>query len=1122
MTAISAEIAPPAGSPAAARPVSARPPRSRAALRRILRLPPVVGAGAAYLLSALVVFREGLGGPGQFPQGTNALNSYLYFWFVQHHPWAVWLYPFTDWGQPVPGFTGVTVLTPVVLLVDPGVVVRLVEFASWVGAGLAMYTTIRRLNGTALAAFLGGFYYLALAQTPQLFEGHVATMISLALGPLFLYSVYRLFDTPSARAGAAAAVLLYLEVSLGDLGMVYFLVLFGILLAVYLSLRRGRRAAILRAPLRVLASLGIFLVLMLPWLYPYALGIRPEYTTTITTTSLPFQSTTGENLGLAFSGYVQDNSFVHFSYGHFSYGLGDLALLPLYFLVPLLLLVYVALARNRDRWALYGAAVLAMVFSTGHLFPVLSAFNGWVYDHVPFFDAIPAVFRWSEITILAYGVLLGLFVTDLERGTRPAPGHLRATVRRWLRRPEPVRPAAGVSSARLVRVGARLRARLRRRDALTAVAVAIVSLTLLQTFEVVAQPPGLFEYPAAYTEGFSVIRAQPLYGGVLGIPYSGIYERSPWAGVTESSLFMTPYFTGGDAEIFEAGTPYSLALDQFVGDGLTLGYSRNLTKFLGGLNVEYVVATRYSNWSYINSFAYAPRLSYYALQNQTGLGPAIATEGYQSIYRVPAFVGNLSFHPRYFLYYGPPSLLYQVLDQPWYAGPGDVLVDGASVGAGAAEFVRHAAGLVTTPALLGTVPPDVLAAAEGAAVPVQVIAEANDASGTNASQQFDPWNASGGQVVTVNASVGSLVDNLSAAPLYAAGYRTISVSARISPPPGTAYLEAQYAASSVREPVAAAVETAHLPLPYGVPGFAETVTTVDNVTQPPANTSTYTSHGVDELRWNFTPGANVSQYLQMNVTNLTGWNGLSLDLEGNPQIPLVWRIVGNSTALDVPGYATFVPIQGNLTHVSFYLPPSGYAPGAGPMTPPGPIAGIQLAVPRSANASQLVLSNLTLFSSPAASYRDAYVGTFRLAETGNLTVSAPTGTRINSITISTGLVNTSAPSPFESDRAPLPTPTRLNYAPRSTGWGVVLLAQTFNPAWSLTGAGPSLHAAGNVGLNAWLVNLTGAETLHVAYRGDALVAQAYSLEAALGGVAVLVAGVVYRGRRRRSAAEGRP
>lgn len=1105
--------------PARRSPESPMSSRFRPLLGWVRRVPPVAWAGLAYLGLALAVFRAGLGSPGEFPQGTNALNSYLSFWFVQHHPWAIWLYPFTDWGQPFPGFTGVTVLTPLVLGLDPGTAVRTVELAAWVGAGLSVYVASRWLGSTALAGVVAGFYYTLLAQTPQLFEGHTATMISLAVAPLFLAGLYRWLDRPTVGVGTALAFLLYLLVSIGDLGMLYFVLFFAVLLAVYSLVRRFLAHPYGRTEwLVVLTAVAAFAVLILPWAYPYALGVRPEYTTNITTTYLPFSATSGENFAYAFIGYVQENSFVHFTFHRFSYGLFDLTLLPLYFVVPVGIAVYVVLARNWNRVATYLAALLAMVFSTGHLFPGLSTFNGWVYDHVPYFNAIPAVLRWSEITVLAYSFLLALLLSDLERGRRPTPGRLADVLPRAWRPPG---PAAKPPSPR--RAGWTARARraalvARRRRVLAGLACLVVGLTLLESFEVVAQPPGLFAYPAQYTDGFRLIGSRGLQGEVLAIPFSGIYERSPWAGVTESSLFMAPYYTGGDVAIFEAGTPYSLALDRFIGDGLTLGNSRNMTKFLAGVNVQYVAATRYANWSYINSFAYPPQRSYFSLENQTGLGAPWAVAGAQSLYLLPGYVGNVSFHPRYFLYYGPESLLYQVLDQPWYAGASDVLIDGSSVSGDVIAYAEHAAGIIATPETLSSIPPGALAAASAAGVPVQVVAEATDALGMNVTRQLDPWNASGGQIVTVNGSIGSLVSQLSTTPLGSAGFRDIGVSARVSTPPDPAWVQVQYGTSSVRVNLSGAPIANSQALPYATPGFVRPVLANNSSASGTQNLTVFSANGTEYLRWDFENNSTSSQSLALNVTNLTGWNGLSLDFQGKPQIPLTWRILRNATSLEIPGYETVVPIQGSPSHASFYLPPSGYASGAGPMTPPGTIRGMELTLPPHTARSSLVLSNLTLYSALPSSYRSVTLGSFPVQPGAQLTVSAPTGTRLNSVTVATAALNATGAPKFESDVSTQSLPTDIGFAPRSQGWGVVLLAQTFDGQWTLSGAGPAVHAAANVGLNAWLVDLSGGAALHMTYAGDALERQGYLVEIGLGVTGLVAATVVrlWRGRRQRA------
>ncbi len=198
------------------------------------REPPIVWVTIVFVVVGVLVFRYGfVGGNTSIPQGTNAVNAVLQFWYLKRFPFGVWLYPFTDWGQPFPGFTGPTILLPAILGVSPPTTTRFVEFVGWILAGPTMYATVRNLGGTPIGGTLAGFYYTVLAQTPELFEAHVPSMLSLGLAPIFLLAVYRLFDRPRSGWALAAAILLYLLASIGDLGILYFLVFFAVLLAVF-------------------------------------------------------------------------------------------------------------------------------------------------------------------------------------------------------------------------------------------------------------------------------------------------------------------------------------------------------------------------------------------------------------------------------------------------------------------------------------------------------------------------------------------------------------------------------------------------------------------------------------------------------------------------------------------------------------------------------------------------------------------------------------------------------------------------------------------------------------------------------------------------------------------------
>jgi hypothetical protein len=672
------------------------------ARQRLRTVPPVLWALLLYAALAAAVFRGGFGSASTYPAGTNAMDAYLAYGFQTRFPLSSWMFPFTDWGQPVPGFTGPTLLTPFILTVPLTPLVRGIEIAAWLVAGLAVYVVVRALGGRFIGAALGGAYYTLLGQTPELFEGHVPAMVSIALAPLFFFALYRFLQAPRFKWGVLVAVLLYLLFSIGDLGMLYFFVFFAVLAALYVAIRRNLGHRYSRGEgIAILASVAVFFILILSWSVPYALGARPEYTTNITTTVIPFSQTNGQNLVYSFVGYIQDRSFVRYTYNalYFSIDgkLGASPLLPLYLVAPVAVGVYAIASRSIDRRVFYLSGLLATVFATGNLYPGLSAFNGYLYNNVPDFNAIPALFRWAEYTVLVDAVLLGLLFSSLQREsesgfprTAASLAALRSRLQRLRARPTGRQPIIGPAAG-----WRRARATPGRARAAFVVLILVVSAgVLLENWVVLSEPPGAFRYPAGIEAAFPYLEAHHPVGEVLTIPFGGLYDRGPWAGVSQAADLQLPVLTGTDEVVFQAGTPYSLALDYFVGNGLTYTLSRNMTKFLGSVNVEYVLSTEYANWSWISSSQYNPVVSYTTLTNQLGLGTPVFTGGNDTVYDLNAFSGNLSFNPTYVVNFAGDPGLYALTNASWYAGPGDVVVDGTALGPALTPTLAHASALV--------------------------------------------------------------------------------------------------------------------------------------------------------------------------------------------------------------------------------------------------------------------------------------------------------------------------------------------------------------------------------------------------------------------------------------------
>lgn len=1114
-------------SPAADRP-SAPGPASVGTkfLNRLGKVPPWTYALLVYVASAAVVFRDGIGsGADSFPQGTNALDSFQIYWWVGHHPDETWLFPFTDWGQPLSSYTGPTVTYPAMILLSPGTVVRGLEAAAWVGSGLSMYWLVRGLEGSAIAAIVAGFYYENVVQTPQLFEGHIPIMVALAVGPAFFLCLGRFLLRPTLPWGAGAVAFLYLLVTLGDLGTLYEILFFALPLAAYLLVRGLiQRRYTLRQLGTIAGAATALVVLVLPWLYPYALGDRPQYTTTITSPLVSFSAVTGQNLGYSFLGYDQENSFIHYTYHQLFFSFDGRATLWVYLAVPLLVLGYVVVAGNWHRLVLYLSGVLTLLFSGGRLYPWLSPLNRWFWTTVPFFNTNPALIEWTKWTVFVYAVLLGLSLTAIERW---ATGALRRPSRpwwqslaaglRWLRnRWAP--PSAPPSPSRRWRLPSP--SPTTQRGLVVAVIGVVAASTVVQTSLVDTRPPGFFQFPSGYTAGFSYIADRPVTGEILTVPFGTIYERTPWGGLSESSLYMGPYFTGADTALFEAGTAPSLAIDDMLEGALQDGTTRNLTKLLPGLNVQYVLSTDYPDWKYANAVAGNPQLGYAALANQSGLPPPSFQGGYQSVFAVADPAGNLSFWPEYVVYYGAGATLPAILDSSWYPGLGLPLVDANSLGTNAPSYLAHAAAVVI-PVNLLTAEARVLNETSAAGVPVVVLGSGGDFLEVGGTAVPHPWNGSGGIDTYFPGSAGEVGLPSTLSMLYRAGYRSASLSTQIACAPEGDVTLAE-AGPNATERVGPSITSTEA-LPWSSPGYV-TANATNAGPGYPGNVSLGSENGTPALEWSFQPDSSDFQYLALPTHNLSGSAGLAVQLAGDFAGPLEAQLVINGSVTDLPGYESLVPI-GGISPSWFFSFPEGVSPTMnGPLDHLGNVTEVRIGLPTPVWQDHLTVTGISLFTAPTSGFGTLALGNLTLGENVSYRLHLDAPCSVNLVTAIAAPSGSLALTPVASHYPKaLPDAADLSVSSTASGWGLFVLAQTYSPLWSATVAGGiALHAVADVGLNAWLADPSAGATVHVWYEGDVWEGQAIEITAGLAGAGAIALAVVLvaRRRRRRASAAG--
>ena len=1053
-----------------------------------------------YLLPVLVISRfEIVAGPGQFPQGTNALNAVLHYHQMKVYPLETWLSPFTDWGLPLSGYTGPTVVYIGTLTLDPSTLTRGLELGALWASGLTAYILLRQLGANVWGALTAGFYYMLMAETPHFFEGHVPFMISLAIAPIYLLAVYRFGSTFRLGWGLLLAVTLYLLASIGDLGCLYFLLFFGIPLFVFSVVRSGSYRSFGWSKISATVSaVALFVVIMAPWWLPYALGARPQYFTGITVTVAPFWDLRAQPLDLAFVGVSIENSFSRIALGPSTYAVDYALLAPLFYVVPIAIALYVLVKRTVGRILLYLGGWLAILISTGPRYPGVSSLNDFLYTQVPYFDYIPLLPSWLAIAMIVYTIFVGWLISDLVSWSRrrPAPEGTDA--------PPSVEPSSetddpgGVTRPKeAFRRGGWTRATVPR-PAIRVIAVAVCLLFVvvsvgLENGEILTSPPQYFQFPSDYLSGFQYIQSQPAQGGVLTVPFSAIYERTPWGGVSASSQVMAPYFTSSNSVVFEAGTPYSLAMDWLIWYGLSKGYTDNLTKFLEATNVQYVAATNYSDWAYSSSSLGSPQLQYENLYRQVGLGTPVFANGRQSVYDLGPPAGNLSFHPGYIVYFGGASLVNEITNQPFYNGT-QVLVNGSAVdGSLLATLVPHASLLVYSPTTLATASPGLLATAEADRVPIALISGAADASPDLGHLTSEPWYSS--NAVAIKPPDQYLMPYaFNQSLLLGGGTTSVNATLRVACPPG-GLVDLVNGASKypLSYPDSVTFE------PVSIPNGSIVSANIANGGAYPYNGSVTwvpTSNGAYYLLWNVTPQNTTYQYLHFDLHNLTGDDGLTFTVANQKGLPPAFQLqlLFNGTYVDIPSYASAPgPGPGGVSYS--FLFQNAVGPGANDFEQHlGGLQGFNVGTYKAGTASNFNLTSLSFLRSYTGSPFHLFdVPSVALTPSNTIDVYTSAQCRIDTLAFQVGTSPATVPG-VNSYRGSQSDPLDFRATATASGWGILVASDTYSPIWqlSLNGTPSGTHLVANLGLNGWLVNLTRGDQLTVRY-----LAQQYQSEGIL-------------------------
>lgn len=1014
-----------------------------------------------YVAIAFVVFRFNFGSVSDFPKGTNALDSSMSIYMLKKYGLSTWT-PLTDWG--LPNLIMLSPLLPFEYIFPATPFIRSFEFLSFLLAGVTMYFLSKKFVRNEPPAILSGLFYMMAVETSQFFEGHVSLMFSFAIFPWAFLSIYDIIKRPNLRGVIILAFVFYLLFAVGDIGMFYMIVVISLFEFIFLEARTiVSKKWNLEHVKFISLSAVLFVVVNAAWIFQYLSGNRPQFTTNVTTVIAPFSQVGGQPIYYSLVGFIADNTYTYVTLHNFEYSFihGYYYLMSL--ILPALIFTYVAARRNKILILLAVSAIPAVIISTANLYPGLTLFNKFLYFHFPLFNYIPALIRWNFYTDFVYAFILAYILKDAFNimsnksmgwnWKRNLP--LDKTLKRIFSRTD-IRKIAAIG-----------------------IILIFVFVTFSQNSEIFTEPPGTFSFPNQLTAGYSNLSQNP-DSNVLTIPFGAIYSRTNYGGVSQSTEFMSPYFSDHNSLMFQAGNPYSLQMDYFVGNGMTFGLTNNITKFLSAANTGYVVTTKYGNWSQSSDAIYNPPVNYNGYQQQYDKGTVIYSGMNQTTYRL-SNSGQIYFAPSYYVYFGGSKLLYDVLNEPWYNGSTTPLINGSLLpSAQADQIISHAAGIIISPDTASEVSKYV-PMASGAGVPIIEIMDYSDFYKDTISSVYNPWNASNAYAFNIINGGLALPNSSLFTYLASHGYDYVNVSAR-------AHIGHIFSLSfSADNQHLYRNQTTSISKSASLPWTNMSVVTagINNQGLYPYNGTVklQTTGNGSELLWNFTPNNNTFQYLNFEYGNILNSDYLHFVQEGKSAENYVFQaILSNGSALPSSPPINSINLYNstdNTTNVYFNLYSlNQFAESLGKNVS---VERFVVGLPNTGNYSSAILRDFELLNVP-----DQKNGGFHNINFGNLSIkgdpipmyiNATANVLFNTVSLTFTSANSITNSPgYAKIPYSYSSPDQYLFNLNTTSPGILVFSQTYSNQWNLSGINGEQVVA-NIGLNGWFVDNQGNSTI---------------------------------------------
>jgi hypothetical protein len=563
---------------------------------RLIDLAAYHGKSLAILATAtLILFRTWIS--SRYPGGADSAFLYSGLPFYEAHGlqlFTVWL-P-TPLGQ-VSQYSMYWLLAMLMTVFRSALLTyKLAAISIALVSAIGMYAMSWSWSRSRLGALAAAiFYSFSPMSIAQWLSGHLDVQLSMAVGPLMIWSIGRLADTGSRRAaiglGLCASALLLLTTGQAA----YWIVAVVAIIASRLLTSFRNTVCVLRRTLPgcVLAAM-VFIAASAVQLGPWLLGAHAAFAggQNLAIETLAIHAKYSLNFGLGILGVPGETWLLPGSNVSFA-SFGSL----LYLVPQIAILTFASLSAFMRKGSWYKFLLLmtacAWLLEAGPFGPAGSAY-AFVWQHVTYFRELRAPSRWQMISSFAVAVMLAMSVAEVANWNRAWRLKRRQSTREG--RHKRARLLERYATKR--RWGSAVRNGPWGTDTLPGHSVLLIAgagaLLTLNAGAVLARGLPTITPPSAYVSTYSALARAPGDWRVLTVPFGQAWMGGPTYGDYEgiaADLGYTSSFYDRRSVLGNGGwDPRASQFVSFLESVVNQGVDRHLAGLLGAAGVRYIVS----------------------------------------------------------------------------------------------------------------------------------------------------------------------------------------------------------------------------------------------------------------------------------------------------------------------------------------------------------------------------------------------------------------------------------------------------------------------------------------------------------------------------------------------------